>query len=43
VLAEQPATVTATEIRDHLLRDLWDFKGDVQQVDDVTMVVVRVQ
>jgi len=32
---------TANEIRDRILRELWDFKGEAEQVDDVTMVVVR--
>jgi len=32
---------TANEIRDEILREVWDFKSDAQQMDDVTMVVVR--
>jgi hypothetical protein len=32
---------TAAEIRDHILREVWDFKSDTAQVDDITMVVVR--
>jgi len=32
---------TANEIRDLILREVWDFKGDAEQMDDVTMVVVR--
>ena len=32
---------SANEIRDLILREVWDFKGDAEQVDDVTMVVVR--
>ena len=32
---------TARELRDHLLRALWEFKGDADQVDDVTMVAAR--
>ena len=31
----------AQEIRDRILRDVWNFKGNAEQVDDVTMVVVR--
>jgi sigma-B regulation protein RsbU (phosphoserine phosphatase) len=34
---------SANEIRDLILRELWDFKGDADQVDDVTMVVIRVR
>ena len=33
---------TAQEIREILMADLWTFKGDAQQPDDVTFVVVRV-
>jgi sigma-B regulation protein RsbU (phosphoserine phosphatase) len=33
---------TATEIRDTLLEDLWAFKGDAPQADDITFVVLRV-
>lgn len=36
------AVGSARDIRDALLRDLWDWKGETEQVDDVTMVVVRV-
>jgi len=32
---------TANEIRDLILREVWDFKGEAEQMDDVTMVVVR--
>ncbi len=32
----------ARAIRDAILRDVWDYKGEVDQADDVTMVVVRV-
>lgn len=31
----------ARGIRDAVLRDLWEHKGDAEQVDDVTMVVIR--
>ena len=33
---------TARGIRDALLLDLWNFKGDAEQRDDVTAVVVRI-
>ncbi len=42
VLDGCPVTDSARGVRDHLLRDLWDFKGDAEQVDDVTLVVIRV-
>lgn len=32
---------TARAIRDALLLDLWNFKGDAEQKDDVTVVVAR--
>lgn len=32
----------ATEVRDRLLREVWDFKSDVEQIDDITMVVMVV-
>lgn len=32
----------ANDIRDLILRTVWDFKGDVEQIDDVTMVVVGI-
>lgn len=31
----------ARGIRDAILRDVWEHKGDTEQVDDVTMVVIR--
>jgi hypothetical protein len=31
----------ASEVRDLILREVWDFKGDADQIDDVTMVAVR--
>ncbi len=34
---------TAREIRDTLLGDVWSFKGDGEQTDDITMVVVKVR
>ena len=33
--------VGASAVRDLILREVWDFKSDAAQVDDVTMVVVR--
>ncbi len=33
---------TANEIRDLILRTVWDFKGDAEQIDDVTMVVAGI-
>ncbi len=33
----------AREIRDTLLGDVWNFKGDGEQTDDITMVVVKVR
>ena len=40
---ELARAATAKEVRDALLADLWSFKGTAEQVDDVTMVVVRVR
>ena len=40
-LRAQPAERTARETRDALLNDLWRFKGDAEQGDDVTLVVAR--
>ena len=34
---------TAREIRDAILGDLANFKGDQEQADDITVVVVRVR
>jgi sigma-B regulation protein RsbU (phosphoserine phosphatase) len=41
-LSRQAGAGSAREIRDALLRDVWSFKGEVEQLDDVTMVVIRV-
>lgn len=41
LLSNLHGSESANEIRDQILREVWDFKGDVEQVDDVTMVVVR--
>jgi sigma-B regulation protein RsbU (phosphoserine phosphatase) len=40
-LAGLGANGDAKSVRDGLLRDLWDHKGEAEQVDDVTMVVVE--
>lgn len=32
---------TAREIRDNLLGDVWSFKGDAPQTDDITLVVIK--
>jgi serine phosphatase RsbU (regulator of sigma subunit) len=37
------ANKPAREIRESILSDLWNFKGDNEQIDDVTLVVVRVR
>jgi serine phosphatase RsbU (regulator of sigma subunit) len=42
VLADLSGDESANMIRDLVLRTVWEFKGDAEQVDDVTMVVVRV-
>ena len=34
---------SAREIRDTMLGDVWSFKGDGEQTDDITMVVVKVR
>jgi sigma-B regulation protein RsbU (phosphoserine phosphatase) len=41
ILKDLDGFPSAKEIRDLILREVWDFKGDAEQVDDVTMVVVR--
>lgn len=41
ILSELDGLPSAKEIRDLILRDVWDFKSGAAQVDDVTMVVVR--
>jgi hypothetical protein len=41
ILEDLDGEMTAKAIRDRILREVWDFKGDAAQVDDVTMVVVR--
>jgi len=41
VISSLNGAETANEIRDLLLREVWGFKDDAEQVDDVTMVIVR--
>ena len=31
----------ARQIRESILADLWTFKGDAEQHDDITLVVVK--
>jgi hypothetical protein len=42
ILEDLDRDVSANEIRDLILRTVWDFKGEAEQMDDVTMVVVGV-
>ena len=32
---------TSREIREAILADLWNFKGDAEQADDLTLLVVK--
>ncbi len=41
IRAGADASRDARGVRDAVLRELWGFKGDAEQVDDVTMVVIR--
>jgi len=34
---------SAKEIRDTLLGDVWNFKGDGEQTDDITIVVIKIR
>jgi sigma-B regulation protein RsbU (phosphoserine phosphatase) len=34
--------LSASGIRDAILREVWDFKDDAVQVDDITMVAIKV-
>ena len=38
----QSAHLSAKQVRDRLLNDVWTFKSDARQRDDVTMVVAKV-
>ena len=40
-LRAAPRDASARQLRDEVLRELWTFKGDVEQLDDVTMVAAR--
>ena len=42
ILEDLDDGASANEIRDLILRTVWDFKGDTEQVDDVTMVVIGI-
>ena len=41
ILSDLDGVPSANEIRDRILREVWEFKDDAGQVDDVTMVVAR--
>ncbi len=42
ILAREAERSSARAVRDAILRDVWEFKGDADQLDDITMVVIRV-
>lgn len=42
-LGHTPQERGAKEIRDTLLGDVWSFKGDAEQTDDITLVVVKIR
>jgi hypothetical protein len=42
-LASQVLSESAQDIRDAILRDVWSHKAETEQIDDVTMVVIRVK
>lgn len=42
-LASLPASRSAREIRDAILGDVWSFKGDGLQLDDITVVVAKLR
>ena len=42
-ICRQAAAHSAKQIRDAILNDLWTFKGDDHQPDDITLVVVRMR
>jgi len=42
-LAHQGPGRSAREIRDALLGDVWSFKGDAEQTDDITLVVAKMR
>jgi serine phosphatase RsbU (regulator of sigma subunit) len=41
-LERTATTRSAREIREAVLSDLWNFKGDAEQLDDITLIVIRV-
>ncbi|HEV7669649.1 MAG TPA: PP2C family protein-serine/threonine phosphatase [Thermoanaerobaculia bacterium] len=41
--SKPPARITAREMRDAILGDLANFKGDCEQLDDMTVVVLRMR
>jgi hypothetical protein len=41
LLESLDSDLSANGIRDLILRELWEFKGEAEQVDDVTMVVIK--
>jgi serine phosphatase RsbU (regulator of sigma subunit) len=42
-VARAAGSRTAREVRDAILGDLSNFKGDAEQADDITVVVVRLR
>lgn len=42
-IARAARSETAREIRETVLSHVWNFKGDAEQLDDITMVVVKVR
>jgi sigma-B regulation protein RsbU (phosphoserine phosphatase) len=42
VVSGDDAGVSARSLRDAVLRALWEFKGEAEQIDDVTMVAIRI-
>jgi serine phosphatase RsbU (regulator of sigma subunit) len=42
-ITRQAGAASARQIRDAILGDLSNFKGDVEQGDDITLVVVRMK
>ena len=41
VVSSEAEAATAQEVRDAILRDVWTYKGDQPQADDVTLVVMK--
>jgi serine phosphatase RsbU (regulator of sigma subunit) len=42
-VTRQAGAASSREVRDAILGDLSNFKGDVEQIDDITVVVVRMR